>query len=156
NPFPNGLGRPTGSSLGAMTGIGTGISGQLRDAHRGYAQEWNLTTQYEFKPNWLVEAGWVANHGTHLMMLTHPLNVLSPANFALGTQLAQSVANPFFGIINTGPLSAATITRSQLLLPFPQFTTVDGGYTFLGSSTYNAFTLKLEKRFSRGFSILGA
>jgi hypothetical protein len=156
NPFPSGLTRPTGSKLGALTGIGTGIAGQLRDAHRGYAQEWNLTTQYEFKPNWLVEVGWVGNHGTHLMMLTHPLDVLSASNFALGTQLAQSVPNPFLGIIPTGPLSAATITRQQLLLPYPQFTSVDGGYSFLGGSTYNALTAKLEKRFSHGFSILGS
>jgi hypothetical protein len=156
NPFPKGLSRPTGSSLGAATGIGTPIAGQLRNAHRGYAEEWNFNTQYEFRPNWLLEAGWVGNHGTHLMIFSRPQDILSPANFALGTTLQQSVANPFSGIITTGPLSAATITRSQLLLPFPQFTSVDGGYAFAGNSTYNALTLKLEKRFSQGFSILGA
>jgi hypothetical protein len=156
NPFPAGLKRPTGSSLGAATGIGGPISGQLRDTHRGYAQEWNYNVQYEFRPNWLVEAGWVGNHGVHLLMFSRPLNILSPQNFALGTQLAQSVPNPFAGSITTGVLSAATITRQQLLLPYPQFTTVDSGYAFVGSSTYNAFVLKMEKRFSRGFSILGA
>ncbi|MGH9666304.1 MAG: TonB-dependent receptor domain-containing protein, partial [Bryobacteraceae bacterium] len=156
NPFPDGLSRPTGSSLGAATGIGTPISGQLRDTRRGYSSEWNFTTQYEFKPNWLVELGWVGNHGTHLMMFSQPLDILSQANFALGTQLQQSVPNPFYGIIASGPLSAATITRSQLLLPYPQFTSVTNGYVFAGDSTYNAFTVKLEKRFSQGFSILGA
>jgi hypothetical protein len=156
NPFPSGINRPTGSSLGAATGIGGPISGQLRDTHVGHAEEWNFTFQIQPKPNWLVEAAWVGNHGVHLMMYGVPLDFLSPANFALGTQLQQSVNNPFFGQIVSGPLSTPTITRSQLLLPYPQFTSVNGGYAFNGSSTYNAFTLKLEKRFSQGFSILGA
>lgn len=156
NPFPDGITRPTGSSLGAATGIGGPISGQLRDSHVGHAEEWNFTLQIQPKPNWLVEAAWVGNHGVHLMMYSVPLDFLSSANFALGTQLQQSVANPFSGSISSGPLSTPTITLSQLLLPYPQFTSVNGGYAFRGSSTYNAFTLKLEKRFSQGFSILGA
>ncbi|MEO7143622.1 MAG: hypothetical protein ABI165_08995, partial [Bryobacteraceae bacterium] len=156
NPFPDGINRPTGSSLGALTGIGTPVNGELRNTKRGYAEQWNFTVQFEPKPNWLVEAAWVGSHGTHLLMYDEPLNVLSPANFALGTALQQSIPNPFLGIITSGPLSTATITRQQSLLPFPQFTSVDGGYQFLGDSTYNALALKLEKRFSHGFSILGA
>jgi hypothetical protein len=156
NPFPTGLKRPTGSSLGAATGIGGPVSGQLRNTHRGYVQEWNYNVQYEFRPNWLLEAGWVGSHGVGLLMFSRPLNVLSPQNFALGTQLAQSVPNPFAGVITTGVLAAATVTRQQLLLPYPQFTTVDSGYAFAGASTYNALVLKVEKRFSHGFSILGS
>jgi len=156
NPFPTGIQKPTGSSLGAATGIGTPISGELRNTHRGYVQEYNFTVQYQPKANWLVEAAFVGNHGVGLQMYSVPLDILSQSNFALGTALQQSVPNPFNGIIPTGPLSAATITRSQLLLPYPQFTSVDGGYQFRGSSTYNALTLKLEKRFSAGFSLLAA
>ncbi|MCU1262372.1 MAG: Cna B-type protein [Bryobacterales bacterium] len=156
NPFPTGIQTPTGSSLGAGTGIGTPISGELRNAHRGYVQEWNYTVQYQPKANWLVEAAWVGNHGVGLQMYSVPMDILSSSNFALGTALQQSVANPFYGIIPTGPLSAATITRSQLLLPYPQFTSVDGGYQFRGASTYNALALKLEKRFSMGFSLLAS
>ncbi|MBV8901995.1 MAG: TonB-dependent receptor, partial [Acidobacteriia bacterium] len=82
NPFPNGINRPTGSSLGAATGIGGPISGQLRDTHVGHAEEWNFTLQMQPKPNWLIEAAWVGNHGVHLMMYGVPLDILSPANFA--------------------------------------------------------------------------
>src|SRR5437879_268848 len=105
NPFPSGINRPTGSRLGAATGIGGPITGQLRNTHRGYAQEFNFTVQYEPKANWLIEAAWIGNHGTHLMMFSQPLDILSPSNFALGTQLAQSVPNPFLGIITSGPLA---------------------------------------------------
>lgn len=39
-------------------------------------------------------------------------------------------------------------------MPFPQFLGVSGGSAYLGNSIYHAFTLKVEKRFSRGFSML--
>ncbi len=153
NPFPEGVLKPTGSSQGALTGVGTSISGQVRDVKRGYSQQWNLTVQYEPQSNWLVEAAWIANKGTRLMR-SSTMNYLSPENFALGSQLVTSVANPFFGIITSGPLSSATTTRQQLLMPFPQFTGVAGGFDFWGNSIYHALALKVEKRFSDGFSFL--
>jgi len=155
NPFPDGVLRPTGSSQGALTGVGTSISGQLRDVKRGYSQQWNLTLQYEPRSNWLVEAAWIANKGTRLMR-PQSLNYLSAENFALGSKLVESVANPFYGIIKTGPLSSSTTTRRQLLLPYPQFTGVDSGYAFWGNSIYHALALKVEKRFSDGLSVLMA
>src|SRR2546425_10175594 len=89
-------------------------------------------------------------------MYNRNLNALPDPYLALGSQLQQSVTNPFSGIIATGPLSTPTITQRQLLLPFPQFTTVGGGYAFLGNSVYHAFALKVERRFARGFSVLAA
>lgn len=155
NPFPNGALRPTGSSKGALTGIGTSVSGVLRDVRRGYAQQWNLTVQYEPLANWLLEAAWIANKGTR-MMRPLSLNYLSPENFALGTKLAGSVANPFYGIITSGPLSGKTTTLAQTLLPFPQFTTVDGVYAFWGNSIYHGLAVKVEKRLSDGLSVMMA
>lgn len=154
DPFPNGIERPTGSRLGAMTGVGIGVVGQLRDVHRGYSQQWNLTVQHEPWNNWLFEAAWVGNHGSRLIMNGLPLNVLADEYLSMGSQLLEKVPNPFYGIITSGSLAEATVTRRQLLLPFPQFTSVSGGSAYLGNSIYHAFTLKVEKRFSRGFSML--
>ena len=154
NPFPTGLTPPTGSTLGALTGVGTGVDGQLRDVQRGYTQQWNFTIQHEPWNNWLFEAAWVGNHGVRLLGGARPLNVLSDENFALGTALAQSVPNPFQGVITTGELSGATITRRQSLLPYPHFTTVNGGYSFINNAIYHALAVKVEKRFSQGFSLL--
>ncbi len=156
NPFPSGLTQPTGSSLGALTGVGTGVAGQLRDVQRGYSEQWNFTVQHEPWNNWLFEAAWVGNHGVRLHAGSRPLSTISDSNFALGTALAQTVANPFRGSISTGALSGATITRLQSLLPFPHFTGVDGGYSFLNNSIYHALAVKVEKRFSQGFSLLVA
>lgn len=154
NPFPNGLTPPTGSTQGALTGVGAGVAGQLRDVNRGYTQQWNFTVQHQPWNNWLFEAAWVGNHGVRLFGDGRNLNFLSDADFARGTALAQSVANPFLGIIPTGPLSGSTITRAQSLLPYPQFTAVTGGYSFLNNSIYHALAVKVEKRFSQGFSVL--
>jgi hypothetical protein len=155
NPFPNGLNRPTGSSLGALTGLGTSVTGQLRDFKAGYAQQWNLTLQYEPWANWLVEGAYIGNKGVHLITGDN-LNQLAPQYMALGNQLNATVPNPFFGLpqVSAGALTTATVARQRLLAPFPQYTCVSGGYGALGDSNYQAFTLKVEKRFSRGVSFL--
>jgi len=156
NPFPDGLDQPTGNRLGAMTGVGGAVTGQLRDVRRGYSQQWNLTVQREPWANWLFEAAWVGNHGARLTMSGRPLNILDNRYLSWGTQLLQQIPNPFYGIITTGSLATRTITVRQLLLPHPQFTSVSGGSAYLGNSIYHAFTLKVEKRFSQGFSLLAA
>jgi hypothetical protein len=46
------------------------------------------------------------------------------------------------------------VTQSQLLKPFPQFLGITNNTADLGSSTYHALTLKIEKRFSHGVSVL--
>jgi hypothetical protein len=91
-----------------------------------------------------------------LTVQSRNLDQLDPAYFALGNSLLQSVSNPFFGIIATGPLSGPTVPRQQLLRPYPQYNSVFGGWSSLGNSIYHAFALKIEKRFSQGFSLLAA
>jgi len=42
------------------------------------------------------------------------------------------------------------------LLPYPQYAGLSGGWTYNGNSIYHAFALKIEKRFSQGFTILAS
>jgi Carboxypeptidase regulatory-like domain/TonB dependent receptor len=154
NPFPQGLIQPSGSSLGLETGLGTGISAQQRNVFQGYAQQWNFTLQYSPWANWLIEGAYLGNKGVHLESYTNTLDQLNPTYLSLGNALNNQVSNPYYGIISSGQLSTPTITLQQSLLPYPQYTSVSGGYFYPGASFYNAFTLKVEKRFSQGFSIL--
>jgi hypothetical protein len=154
NPFPGGLTPPTGPSLGTLTAVGQAASAQLRDVYRGYAQEWNLTVQREPWANWLLEMSWVGNKGTHLTM-SRSLNQLPDQYLSLGTQLTSSVPNPFYGLISTGTLAAPTVTLKQTLLPYPQYLSLSSN-AYMGDSIYNALAVKIEKRFSRGFSLLGS
>jgi hypothetical protein len=157
NPYPNGISLPTGSKLGAATALGSDLQTQLRDPKPGYMQQWNFTLQFEPRQNWLVEGAYVGSKGTHVLTVqSRNLDQLDPAYFALGNSLLRSVSNPFFGIITTGPLSGPTVPRQQLLRPYPQYNSVFGGWSSLGNSIYHAFALKIEKRFSQGFSLLAA
>ena len=45
--------------------------------------------------------------------------------------------------------------RQRLLRPFPRFTGISSEY-YGGTSSYNAGTPRIEKRFSRGYTILGS
>jgi hypothetical protein len=154
DPYPQGLVQPTGASAGLLTGVGGAVAGQLRPVRQGYAQQWNLTLQYSPWNNWLVEGAYLGNKGTHLQSFNSNINQLAPQYLSLGNALNNQVPNPYYGIISTGQLSTPTITLQQSLLPFPQFTAVNGGYFYPGVSSYHAFTLKVEKRFSQGMSIL--
>jgi len=42
-------------------------------------------------------------------------------NLSFGTALNAQVANPYYGYVKTGNLSTPTVSRAQLLRPFPQF-----------------------------------
>jgi hypothetical protein len=156
DPFPTGLVMPTGNSLGLMTLVGQSASvGPWRDLHRGYSQQWNLTLQRQPWNNWLFELGWVGNKGTHITM-GQSLDQLNYQQYlSLGSQLTSTVTNPFYGQISTGTLAAKTITLRQSLLPYPQFTGVSSN-AYIGDSIYHALTFKVEKRFSKGFSLLGS
>ncbi len=158
NPFPNGLNPITGSSLGLLTGIGSSFeNSQTGDNKVGYTENWNLDIQRQFPFGILAEAAYVGSHGVHLNKSGENdwnANQLTPADLTLGSKLQQSVPNPFFGIIATGPESGATIARSYLVAPFPQFVAVDLSYLTGGYEIYNAFQLKVNKRLSHGLSVL--
>ena len=75
--------------------------------------------------------------------------------------LSQSVANPFQGLLPGTTLNGATISRAQLLRPYPQFlaganngavsgtgTISVGTEEYRGSDHYQAGTILIEKRFT--------
>jgi hypothetical protein len=153
NPFPNGKLAPIGSSQGAQSLLGQGISGNRRDMLRGYSQQWSLTVQRELKGNWLIEGGYMGNRGVKLPGRV-TFDYLPQQYRALGTQLQQLVDNPYFGII-PGNLAGGQrqVSRATLLDTYPQFAGVSG-YATLADSNYHAATLRVEKRFSQGLSLL--
>src|SRR5262249_23297448 len=84
------------------------------------------------------------------------LNQVPDQYLSLGTALLQQVPNPFAPFVSVGPLSQPTIARGQLLRPFPQFGSVLLRNVRDVSSIYHSLQLKIEQRFSHGFSFLGA
>jgi len=86
------------------------------------------------------------------------LNDLTRDQMALGAVNSQLVENPFFGVITdpTSPLSQRTVTRGQLIRPYPQYTQVTTVNPSIGNSMYHSLQMRVEKRFATGFTALGA
>jgi hypothetical protein len=128
-----------------------------------------VTLQRELPGQWLVEAGYVGSRGWHLAtgggnqageieLNGIPAQYLSTSRVRDETNdnfLRQLVANPFQGLMPVASFNAPMIGRSQLLRPFPQFGNVR---TFAddGTSVYNSAQAKVEKRFTRGYTVLAA
>lgn len=158
NPFPAGFNLPLGSTEGPTSGsrtdLGLGIGDSFFiDSRNPVVQQWNLNIQNELKGGWVVTTGYLGSKGQHLIdgESTMTYNQLQATAFALGTQLTQSVPNPFFGVITnpTSTLSQPTVLRRQLLAPYPQYTSVNGFRKPQGNSIYHSFTLEATKRFDQ-------
>lgn len=160
NPFPSGFNRPLGAAGGPETQIGLGIGDSFfNDYVNPIIQEWNSTLQRELGKGFVVELGYLANKGNHLIdgESNMSYNQLPASYFALGNQLlgANTVANPFFGVITnpTSSLSQPRVAYSQLLRPFPQYTGVNAFRKPQANSIYHAFTLGVTKRYSNGLNL---
>jgi hypothetical protein len=163
NPWPNGLITPTGNTLGALTNVGFQPSGPIRAWNiMPQIQTWSLGLQRELPGHVLVDANYVGTKGTHMIFSGFAsLNYLGPSVENLSAtgiaNLESLVPNPFYGIITnlSSSLSAHTVPAWQLQLPSPQYTSQYLVEPPWANSMYNAFQLKVEKRFSQGLEFLG-
>jgi hypothetical protein len=147
NPFPGGFLDPPGGAAGADTLIGQSIGSYMEGIRPGYMQQWNFNIQQQVGEGLVLDAAYAGSKGTRL---PHGigLNQLPNEFLALGTALNDPVPNPFFGLVSTGPMSGATITRRQTLLPYPQFTNVSTPLAPVGNSTYHSMQLRAARRFA--------
>jgi hypothetical protein len=120
-------------------------------------QQWNFTVQRQLTGNMGLEVAYAGSKGTDLSDGGgYDLDQLPVNDLALGNGLLKSVPNPFFGIIQSGPLSASTTTAGQLLRPYPQFTEVLDFRPNHASSIYHSVQAQFEKRLSYGLQVLVA
>jgi hypothetical protein len=135
------------------SGLGQGVFGVDRNQKSGYAQQWNLSFQKTFGDRWSMEAGYLGSKLTNLGVPDVNLNQLTAEQLALGPQLTEQVANPFFGgIPASSSLGGPTIARQQLVRPFPRFTTVALYRNNVGHSTYHSLQSRFERRFAGGLT----
>jgi hypothetical protein len=101
------------------------VRGNDPNLRAGNVQQWNLTLQYSLAKDWIFEAGYVGNKGTHLSRFW---NANQPNEAGPSGTLPARRPNPGFGDVEY----------------------MDSG----GTSFYNSFQTRLEKRFSNGLSLL--
>lgn len=153
NPFPSGFIRATGSRDGLGTLLGQSVTAMDRGRINPYSQQWNFNIQRTLPANFLIDVAYAGSRGLHLFGSLNA-DAIPNASLALGDGLRTLVPNPFFGKIISGSVAGATVTRNQLLRPYPQFAGVTIGNISYGASTYHALQGKIERRFSGGLSLL--
>ena len=141
----------------ADAGLGQGVFTVDRKLGSGYAQQWNLSIQREIRANALLEIAYAGSKITHVGIPDTNINQLTLDQLRLGAQLLERIPNPFYGTLPpSSSLADPTITRGQLLKPFPRFTAVTFFRNNVGNTNYHAFQAKFEKRFSGRLSLLAS
>jgi len=118
--------------------------------------QWSGGLQHELKGGILIEGTYFANNGKHGVDRM-PLGVLEPKYWGLGALLnrplnspevrAAGFSAPYAGFNESLPLFRA-------IRPYPQFDGLVDNANAWTSSTYHAFILKMQKRFSSGLTFL--
>ena len=124
NPFPAPQNPPATATFPAFTTQFLNAA----DFRNPYIQSWNLTLEREIWGGFVTRASYAASKGTKLMVLRE----LNAAVFAPGATTATTNQRRPYG----PAMGSSTIVEP------------------VGNSTYHAFQLTAERRFSKGFTIL--
>jgi len=159
DPFPTGYNRPPGAGLGLLTNAGQSISFWNPNLTNPYMQRWELSVQRQLPWQSVLELAYVGNHGSDLRTSRQldpiPRQYLSTSpvrDQPTIDLLSAQVPNPFYPLLPKTSLSGSTVSRSQLLRPYPQFTSVTRD-TNEGYSRYNALQTRFEKRIAAGYTV---
>jgi hypothetical protein len=161
NPFPGGILQPTGSSLGAGTYMGRGLTFYNPNPLNPYSVRWNFDVQRQIGNGLVFEIGYTGNHAVHLTIDQQqdyiPAQYQSTSPFrdqAVIDRNSANVANPFAGLIPDTSMNGSTVGFSQLVRPYPHFTGITMQAANAASSYFHALQVRLEKRFSHGLQFL--
>jgi hypothetical protein len=156
NPFPNGLLAPVGAAGGLTTNLGQALTVYPTDRVQPYTQRWSFGLQHQLPAGFLLDASYVGNHAIRLQV-ARELNASNPSYLSTtGARdqntinfLSQTSPNPFYGLSS---VYGKTITRSDLLRPYPEFGSIMETEP-IGYSWYHAFQMQVVKRFSHGYTL---
>jgi hypothetical protein len=159
NPFPTGFAPPLGNQ-GANLAYGgaAAFSFYDPDAHSTRIHQYSLDIQRELGGGFVADVGFSGSITHNLIQGTPNINInqLPDADLALGSAyLNTKVPNPFYGTsAGVGVLNSATVPRSQLLLPYPEFSTLTEQGSDQNHALYNSLYVKLQKRLGWGLNFL--
>jgi trimeric autotransporter adhesin len=158
NPFPNGLSKPVGNSLGALSGIGQALSFMNPNAGSTAVHQIAFDWQRQMPGGVVMAVGYVGSRTTNLILGSGSVNVnqLTADKLSQGSALLQNVPNPFFGRGGSNIVGSANVQRLQLLRPHPQFSTVSMSFNNFNDALYDSMVVKAQKRFSSGLSFLSS
>jgi hypothetical protein len=135
-----------------------------------YIQQWNLNAQWEFKPNWLIEIGYVGSKGTKLLQIINQNQALDISRLGFlpraGVPGGGFIGNYYtidddtFINLKTPPPGCdlfddpdECVIPAELRGPALGFDEDEGANTVYSNanSIYHSLQTSLQKRFSRGY-----
>ena len=156
NPFPDGVLRPAGSSLGMETFLGQGPSFTDARTRVPYIHQFSFGLQRQLPFNMTIDASYVGSR-TKSVGVNKPFNEIPVEALAQGANFLNArVPNPFENLLPGTSLNASTVPRQQLLRPFPQFTSFDINDLNTGLVWYDSLQIALEKRYSHGLTFIAS
>ncbi|HEX5284920.1 MAG TPA: TonB-dependent receptor [Bryocella sp.] len=166
NPFPNGLVQPSANSNGLLQNVLSSISTFYpQNPKSTYNERWSFGLEYQLPAELVLDMNYVGSNNLHIP-ITQDFNPLpnsylstdtirTAAQIANFNKLSANVTNPFYGISvpGTPSLNGTTISQTQLLKPYPEFSAITYGKTTEGYGTYNALQMQVSKHFSHGYNL---
>lgn len=179
DPFPASVApilKPTGSSLGSSTNLGSGVQFRGPNLQVPYAERWNLDIQQQLTKNLVMDIGYLGAHQVHLSysnaISSTPLlpylsrsrradpadarliNAAHPCGQTPTQNLSCAITNPFKGLPNmTGNYASnSTILKYNLLQAFPEYSAVTQALVPGASSTFNQLLARLHLRTQYGLT----
>jgi hypothetical protein len=132
-------------------------------SHDPMVQTWNFEVERELPGNMMIDIGYVGNHGTHLvgeafqqfnfvhtsdvLKYKNQLNTVVPITSVYSGKTAQALQQIW---------GSSTLPLSTLLQPYPAFGAIQNNVGFEGESTYNGLNVRLQKKYSRGWTFVAA
>lgn len=148
-PYPEGILEPPGSSLGLLTQVGQSVSFVNPDFEIPYADQWSAGVTADLPWHISVDAAYVGMR-TRRLPINRAVNEVPLADRIRGFEdpsyLLGQVPNPFAGRLPGTPLNGRTVSRQQLLRPFPQFLGITMEKENAGSASYDALEIAAHLR----------
>ena len=164
NPFPNGLNQPVGNALGVNTDVGKNLPLVWVDPHNPFVRRFSVDLQRQLSANLILDLSYVGGRGGHLYS-NGETNVIPDLSYMSTTGARDQphidfmdgqVPNPFVvngtALLPGTNLGGDTVSRSQLLLTYPAYTSY-GGDAWAGKSWYDALQVSVERRFTKGLTL---
>jgi carboxypeptidase family protein/TonB-dependent receptor-like protein len=161
SPWPGGVIRPLGSSLGIATNIGTGVSYDDPNRTIPRTYQWSYTLERELPWNMVLEASYVGSR-TIREWVGFNLNAMGRTQYDDAQRnpdfYNQRTPNPFRGIFPETVSRGVQpdVSRETLFRPRPQFDGITNNLAPWGASWYHGLQVRFEKRMLSDRSVAGA
>jgi hypothetical protein len=175
-PFPNGVTEPKGNAEGYQTFLGQGFSFFNQQPKVPMTLRWEFGLQHEYK-GFMIQADYVGSKTNHIEISTggatsdtlgRNVNALPYQYWSKNmlrddvwhNYLTANISNPMTGLVpgNTqGIYTGSNTTRQTLLMPYRAFGS-NNLYTSdnSGFSWYHSLQISGQKRFSKGYTVMGS